>query len=61
MSENNVQEPVRGVRMWLEQGSSVHLKAIEPSGDPVELAGHEIERVIVALQLLLAQLRAKSG
>jgi hypothetical protein len=53
-------EPVQGVRIWIEQGA-VDLKAVESSsGDPVELAAHEVETVITALQSLLAKLRLES-
>ena len=53
-------EPVQGVRMWIEQGA-IHLKAVnEPSTDPVELAEHQAEAVISALQSLLDHLRTSA-
>ncbi len=43
--------------MWIEQGS-IHLQATdEHSNDPVELAEHEADAVIAALQSLLERLR----
>ncbi len=57
MAENAHIEPVKGIRMWIEQGS-IHLKAIdEPYNDPIELAEHEAEAVIAGLQSLLDRLR----
>ena len=61
MAEYSYIEPVEGIRMWIEQ-ESIHLKAVdEPHGDPVELAEHEAEVVIGALQSLLDRLRDRSA
>lgn len=38
-----------GLYLWLEQESSVQLKAVTRSGDPVELAPHEVRRLVDAL------------
>ena len=34
---DRVVHPAEDVLAWVEQGSSIHLKAVTPSGDPVEL------------------------
>jgi len=44
------------VRLWLEQGQSICLKAVTASGDPVELALHELNELIRALQILKSRL-----
>ena len=57
MIDDTFIEPVSGIRMWIEQGS-IHLKAIdEPYNDSVELAEHEADAVIAALQSLLERIR----
>lgn len=33
------------VVFWIEQGSSIHIKAISPYGDPVELTAAEARRL----------------
>ncbi|WP_178124840.1 hypothetical protein [Pseudomonas sp. Fl4BN1] len=38
------------VRLWIEQGSAIHLKAISPHNDPVELTAEQ------ALQRLASRL-----
>ena len=38
-------EPLQDVRVWLEQDSSVHLKAVTPEGDPVELSPTEARKL----------------
>jgi len=40
---------VNDVRLWLEQGSSVHIKAVTSFGDPVELASHEARELAAIL------------
>jgi hypothetical protein len=61
MTESSKVEPVKGVRMWIDQ-QTIHLKAVdEPYSDPVELAEHEAEAVIRALQSLLDRLRKHSA
>jgi hypothetical protein len=54
-------EPVKGVRIWIEQ-ESIHMKVVDQRyGDPVELTEHEAEAVIAALQSLLSRLRQGSA
>ena len=33
------------VRLWIEQESSIHIKAVTQYGDPVELTEHEAEEL----------------
>ena len=40
---------VDDVQLWLEQGSSVHIKAVTSFGDPVELASHEARELAAIL------------
>ncbi len=42
--------PVDGVSLWIEQGSSIHLKSIAAFGDPVELTAEEARQIAKALQ-----------
>jgi len=44
------------VRLWIEQGQSIRLKAVTASGDPVELAVREVNELVRALQILKARL-----
>ena len=44
------------VRLWVEQGQSICLKAVTASGDPVVLAAHEVKELVRALQILKARL-----
>jgi len=37
------------VYFWLEKDSSIHLKAISPHGDPVELTANEAKQIASAL------------
>ncbi len=37
------------VRAWIEQGEAVHLKAVDPHGDPVELTATEVKKLADAL------------
>jgi hypothetical protein len=37
------------VRFWIEQESSIHLKAVTSHGDPVELTATEAESIATAL------------
>jgi hypothetical protein len=43
------------VRIWLEQESSVHLRAVTPHGDPVELSPDEARRLASILLALADQ------
>lgn len=38
---------------WVEQESSLHIKAITGAGDPVELSDGEVEKLIAFLQKYL--------
>ncbi|MCS4259521.1 hypothetical protein EDF83_3259 [Pseudomonas protegens] len=44
------------VRLWIEQGSSIHLKAISPHNDPVELTAEQALELAQALQRLASRL-----
>ena len=41
------------VTLWLAEGSSIHIKTREPSGDPVELSGSEAAQLVTILQALI--------
>jgi hypothetical protein len=41
---------VGDVHLWLEQGTSIHIKTVEPHGDPVELTedqAGELARILL--------------
>ncbi|PZP04630.1 MAG: hypothetical protein DI621_23645 [Pseudomonas protegens] len=44
------------VRLWIEQGSVIHLKAISPHNDPVELTAEQALELAQALQRLAGRL-----
>ncbi|ROL69355.1 hypothetical protein BK634_16535 [Pseudomonas chlororaphis] len=44
------------VRLWIEQGSAIHLKAISPHNDPVELTAEQALELAQALQRLASRL-----
>ncbi|MFO3674927.1 DUF6360 family protein [Pseudomonas protegens] len=44
------------VRLWIEQGSAIHLKAISPHNDPVELTVEQALELAQALQRLASRL-----
>jgi len=44
------------VYMWIEQGSSIHLKAASSYGDPTELTADDARKIAVALIELARQL-----
>lgn len=44
------------VRLWVEQGSAIHLKAISPHNDPVELTAEQALELAQALQRLAGRL-----
>lgn len=48
------------IRVWIEQGESIHLKAISPCGDPVELNALEA-RSLAQLLFMLADVIQKSS
>jgi hypothetical protein len=58
---DRVVHPAEDVRAWVEQGSSIHLKAVTASGDPVELTVDEARAVADALLRLAAALEASDG
>jgi hypothetical protein len=49
------------VRAWIEQRQSFCLKIVTPEGDPVELAEHELQRLIEGLQRLSQRLKELEG
>ena len=44
------------VRFWVEQESSIHLKAATPQGDPVELSANDARKIAAALIAAAQQL-----
>ena len=44
------------IKLWLEQGQAICIKAVTAEGDPVELAVHELNELIRALQILKSRL-----
>ncbi|WP_434988037.1 DUF6360 family protein [Pseudomonas protegens] len=44
------------VRLWIEQGSSIHLKVISPHNDPVELTAEQALELAHVLQGLARRL-----
>ena len=44
------------IAMWVEQQASIHLKAISPSGDPVELSAEEALELAQELLRLAAMI-----
>ncbi len=44
------------VRLWIEQGSAIHLKVISPHNDPVELTTEQALELAQALQRLASRL-----
>ena len=48
-----VLHPVDGIALWAEPDSPIMIKAVESSGDPVEMASHEARALIVALEALI--------
>ncbi len=45
------------VQCWIDAGMCLCLRAVTGTGDPVELSGDDLERLIVVLQERLAALR----
>jgi hypothetical protein len=58
---DRVVHPAEDVSAWVEQGSSIHLKAVTVSGDPVELTADKARAVAEALLRLAAALEASDG
>jgi hypothetical protein len=57
MADDTLINPTRDVYMWVEQGTSIMLKAVTCFGDPVELGEDEVIDIIAALQFSLQRLR----
>jgi hypothetical protein len=58
-TEHRVQNFVGGeVCLWIEQDASIHLKAVSPYGDPVELTADSEREIAAALHSAAAQLEA---
>ena len=51
MSTNRQVQSFAGgeVYFWIEQESSIHLKAVSPHGDPVELTAEDAREIAAAL------------
>jgi hypothetical protein len=51
MSEGKVIQEFSGgeVLLWIEQGNTIHIKTVEPHGDPVELTEVDAEELAAAL------------
>ncbi len=41
------------VRVWSEQASSIHIKAVTGTGDPVELTTHQARDLVAVLNCLI--------
>jgi hypothetical protein len=44
------------VRLWIADGGSIHLKAVDPHGDPTELTAEMAREIAAALLELARQL-----
>ncbi len=44
------------LKVWSEQNSSVHIKAVSKTGDPVELGQSELRALIELLNKLLVEI-----
>jgi hypothetical protein len=42
------------VHVWIEQGASICIKAVEPTGDPVEITGDQAQRLAETLLKMAA-------
>jgi hypothetical protein len=47
------------VRIWINEGGAISLIACDKHGDPVELAEHEVQKLIDALRGLLEEAVAR--
>jgi len=56
MTEEVVEFAGGDVRLWIEKGQTICLKAVTASGDPVVLAVQEVNELVRALQILKARL-----
>ena len=57
-SQAEVLRPADDVYVWVEQESSIHLKAATRFGDPVELNAEEARAIAKTLLELAARLKA---
>ena len=44
--------------LWIEQESSIHLRAVSAAGDPIELTANEARKIASALATLADELDA---
>lgn len=44
------------IRIWIEQGTSIQIKAISPSGDPVELTEADARNLAAYLNRMVYEL-----
>jgi hypothetical protein len=44
------------ISLWIEQGTSIHLKTLSPYGDPLELSAEEAKELAKHLLLLASTL-----
>lgn len=42
--------------VWIANGGSIHIKATEPYGDPVELSEEQAKELVEVLRRLISQL-----
>jgi hypothetical protein len=57
--KNQVHSFVGGeISLWIEQESSIHLKAASSHGDPVELTSEDARKIAVALMAAAQKLDA---
>jgi hypothetical protein len=56
VDDADVVRPADNVYCWIEQGSSIMLKAATRHGDPVESTADEVRSVAAALQALANRL-----
>jgi uncharacterized protein (DUF1499 family) len=59
--DSDVVHPADDVYAWIEQDSSIHLKAATRFGDPVELSVNEARAIADALLKLAALLESSGG
>lgn len=45
------------VRVWINEGGAISLKAVDSHGDPIELSEDEAMEISLVLQKLVAKLR----
>jgi len=58
-TEHQVQSFAGGeIRFWIEQESSIHLKAVSPHGDPTELTAEDAREIAAALIAAAEQIDA---